>query len=109
MKDLGSFLENNFSLKVNDQELDSESAYLKYLHIALSERIVTFLRGDMDKLLQALYRIDVNDSATDEAFNLGEIHAIAARLSELIIKRQLQKLNYSQSFYQEHMKAQEDS
>jgi hypothetical protein len=99
MKELKDFLENNFSLITKGNELDSESAYLKYLHKALSERVVFYIRTDMDKLMQALYRIDVNDSLTDQAFNLGEIHLIADKLSELIIRRQLKKLNYSREFY----------
>jgi hypothetical protein len=103
MKDLSDFLQNNFNLIVKENELDTESAFLKYLHKALSERIVYFLRSDMDKLMQALYRIDVDDQETDQAFNLGEIHMIAEKLSELIIRRQLKKLNYSREFYEKNM------
>ena len=103
MKDLSRFLESNFNLIVKENELDSESAFLKYLHKVLSERIVFYLRSDMDKLMQALYKIDVSDRDTDQAFNLGEIHLVAERLSELIIKRQLKKLNYSREFYEKNM------
>lgn len=98
MKDIKTFLENNFSLSLNESALDSESAYLKYLHQALSERILHFLRVDIDKLTQALYRIDVDDQLVDNAFNLGEIHLIADKLSELIIQRQLKKLHYATQF-----------
>lgn len=101
MNDLRQFIENNFSLTLNDSNLDSESAYLKYLHEKLTDRIVHFLRVDIDKLTQALYRIDVDDQLVDNAFNLGEIHLIAAELSELIIQRQLKKLHYSTQFKKE--------
>lgn len=101
MQDLKYFLENNFSLVLNNELPDSESAYLKYLHMELTKRIVHLIRVDLDKLTQALYRIDVSDKATHDAFNLGEINAIADRLAELIIKRQLKKLAYSQEFYKD--------
>ena len=57
---------------------------------------------DMDKLLQALYRIDVNDRETDRAFALGEINEVSLKLADLIIRRQLQKLDYSREFYRNH-------
>lgn len=56
----------------------------------------------MDKLLQALYRIDVNDRETDRAFALGEIKAISAKIAELVIRRQLQKLDYSREFHKDN-------
>ena len=101
MEDLKQFLENNFSLTIQESNLDSESAYLKYLHEKLTQRILVFLRGDIDKLTQALYRIDVDDQLVDNAFDLGEIHLIASKLSDLIINRQLKKLHYSTQFKKE--------
>ena len=48
--------------------------------------------------MQALYRIDVDDSASNEAFDLGEINKVSERLAELIISRQLKKIEYSRNF-----------
>jgi hypothetical protein len=93
-------LESNFSFDLTgyEQYLDTDSAFFKYLQERLAERIKFFIRTDLDKLLQALYRIDINDSESDQAFDLGEINKISSKLAELIIRRQLQKLNYSKSF-----------
>lgn len=93
-------LESNFSFDLTgyEQYLDTESAFYKYLQEKLAERIKFFIRTDLDKLLQALYRIDINDSESDQAFDLGEINQISQKLAELIIRRQLQKLNYSRNF-----------
>tara|TARA_B100001971_G_C18268046_1_gene596621 strand:- start:55440 stop:55751 length:312 start_codon:yes stop_codon:yes gene_type:complete len=101
MNDIKNFLENNFALQLNEFTPDSESAYLKYIHQELTKRIIHLIRVDLDKLTQALYRIDVSDRQTDAAFNLGEINQIADKLSELIIKRQLKKLSYAREFYKE--------
>lgn len=100
--ELARILESNFSLKLPDGQLDTESGFYKYLQVALSERIKFFIRTDMDKLLQALYRIDVNDSLSDQAFNLGEINKVSEKLAELIILRQLKKLEYSKNYNREN-------
>ncbi len=89
----------NFDLSVDQTGLDSESAYLEYIQKQLALRVKFFIQTDMDKLLQALYRIDVNDRETDEAFSLGEINKVSDRIAQLILKRQLQKLDYSKEFY----------
>jgi len=88
----------NFDLKLAQSELDSESAFLNQLKLKLAERIKFFIRTDIDKLMQALYRIDVDDKLSDQAFNLGEINQIADKLAELIIMRQLQKIDYARKF-----------
>lgn len=99
--ELKNRLESSFNFDLIDfsQNLDSESAFFKYLQEKLAHRISFFIRTDMDKLLQALYRIDVDDQLSGEAFELGEIHRVSMKLAQLIIQRQLQKLEYSQNFY----------
>lgn|SRR3989338_6398164 len=90
-----SSLESAFMVKV-EGDLDTET-YLKKLQEALSLKIESLLRGDMEKLLWIMYRIDVKDSLVDQAMQLGEVKKIALKLSELIIERQLKKINYRQS------------
>lgn len=94
-------LENGFNLDLTEykQYLETDSAFFKFLQEKLSARIKFFIRTDLDKLLQALYRIDIDDRLSDEAFDLGEINQVSSKLAELIIIRQLQKLNYAQNFY----------
>jgi hypothetical protein len=96
--ELARILQANFNIKLPDGDLESDSAYFKYLQLALAERIKYFIRTDIDKLLQALYRIDINDKLSDEAFNLGEINKVSEKLAELIILRQLKKLEYSKNY-----------
>lgn len=101
--ELARRLENgfNFDLKINDQELDENSAYFDYLKGQLSARIEVLINTDMDRLLQALYRIDVNDRETDRAFALGEIRQVSDKIAELVIQRQVQKLEYAREFYRD--------
>ena len=97
--ELQDIIANNFGLTQVNTELDTESAYLKELQKKLSERIEYFIKTDLDKLLQILYRIDVDQRVTDEAFNLGEVKKISFVLAEKIIVRQLQKIDYARKFY----------
>lgn len=94
-------LVKNFGLQVSSDlnQLSTESEFFKYLQQKLAERITFFIRTDLDKLLQALYRIDVNDRDTDDAFALGKVEEVSMKLAELIIVRQLQKLDYSRKFH----------
>ena len=102
-KDLARYLQTsfNFDLSLDGHALDSNSAFFEYLKKQLSERIKFLINTDMDKLLQALYRIDVNDRETDRAFALGEIQAVSDRLAELVIRRQMRKLEYAREFNKE--------
>lgn len=104
--ELKSRLENafNFDLSQFASHLDTESAFFTFLQEKLAQRITFFIRTDMDKLLQALYRIDIDDRQSDMAFNLGEINKVSMELARLIIVRQLQKLDYAQSFYKTNPK-----
>lgn len=90
----------NFELAHSANEMDSESAFFKFLQKKLAARIQFFINTNMDKLLQALYRIDISDLETDKAFHLGKVEQVSMKLAELIIIRQLQKLEYSKNFNQ---------
>lgn len=96
--ELTEILNNHFSLSFNNSDVDSESAYLKHLQQKLAVRIEFLISTDMEKLLQILYRIDVPQKYSDEAFSLGDVKNISMKLSELIIRRQLEKIEYSRKF-----------
>lgn len=99
MKELEQILQNNFQLSTSESLPDSESEYLKRLQKLLAVRIEHFINTDLEKLLQILYRIDVAQSESDAAFELGEIKKISMDLAEKIIRRQLRKIDYAREFY----------
>lgn len=100
-QELSSILTNHFSLDLRGRGVDGESAYLRFLQRKLAVRIEFLINSDLEKLLQILYRIDVPQKSSDEAFNLGKINDISMMLAELIIKRQLQKIEYARKFNQD--------
>lgn len=98
-KEIEKVLDQNFGITLPTGELDTESEYLKKLQEELAKRIEFLIRTNMDKLLQILYRVDVPQKDSDEAFELGEIKKISLKLAENIIRRQLRKIDYSKNFY----------
>jgi len=100
-KELVEILANNFGLTVHISELDTESDYLKKIQILLSERIQFLISTDVEKLFQILYKVDVPQGQTDLAFDLGDIKKVSMKIAELIIVRQLKKIDYSRKFYGE--------
>lgn len=95
---ISELLKNNFSLTLPEVDIIQADNYLELLRDKLKERVLFYLRSNIDSLFQALYRIDVHDMYVNEAFDLGEIHLVSSRISELIIERQLQKLGIMYKF-----------
>lgn len=98
-KELEEILKTSFGITKFGNEVDSESDYFKRIQELLAQRIQFFIRTDMDRLLQILYQIDIPQSDSDQAFDLGEIKKISLKLAEKIINRQLQKIDYAREFY----------
>lgn len=77
-KDLGLDDKNSLDLRLNTRELLKE-------HL---EKILTYLvDNEQDKLIQAMYRIDINEQDFVSALQNMDI----AKIADLIIERELQK------------------
>lgn len=57
----------------------------------LTDFLNVLLNKDFERLLQGLYRIDVNEEKVKEILYVGSPEFIADNLAELILNRQLQK------------------
>ena len=62
------------------------------LHAYLSRAVSELLDKDFNRLLIALYRIDVSEQKVAEAINNEAAGEIAPRIATLIIERELQKV-----------------
>lgn len=58
----------------------------------LSKKIQLLLEKDVEKLLQILYRVDINENKSKIAFSKKSVSLIALNLAELIIQRQIEKM-----------------
>jgi hypothetical protein len=73
-----------------DEKIEGENE--EQLREALTQAIVRLLLNDMEKLLTILYRIDVSERKVKEVFAQHDPKLIAPQLSELILKREAEKV-----------------
>lgn len=59
----------------------------------LSKKIAKLLETNYEKLINILYRIDINEETLNELFSNRNREPIPPRLADLIIERQLQKIH----------------
>ncbi|WP_299824988.1 hypothetical protein [uncultured Pontibacter sp.] len=71
---------------------------LEALHFKLSRVVLQLLTSDLPKLLQILYRIDVDEKAVKEAMVADDSELISERIARLILKRELQKAELRQKY-----------
>ncbi|MES2778669.1 MAG: hypothetical protein V4651_02115 [Bacteroidota bacterium] len=71
-------------------EIESSPSYEALLE-ALTSVITYLLLHDMEKLLNILYRIDVNEPKVKAAFAQNDPKLIAPTIARLILERELQK------------------
>lgn len=64
----------------------------------LTEKISELMDSDYDKLLNALYRIDINEKKLHDLFSGKNREFIPAALADLILERQLQKVIWRKKY-----------
>lgn len=74
-----------------DDELMQHQTNYNELHQRLTECVVYLLLNHMEQLLQILYRVDVKEQLTKEAFAQNDPQKIAPELARLLIERELKK------------------
>lgn len=71
-------------------EIEHADSYEK-LREALTSIVTYLLLHDMEKLLNILYRIDVNEPKVKAAFAQNDPKLIAPEIARLILEREIQK------------------
>jgi hypothetical protein len=61
------------------------------LHLRVEKMVLYLLRKDRSRLLHILYRVDVEEQQVKKALLAPSEEEVAAHLSRLIIRRELQK------------------
>ncbi len=67
---------------------------LEQLKKHLTRKITELMDTNYEKLINILYRIDINEKKLNDLFGSKNREFIPARLAELIIERQLQKISF---------------
>jgi len=71
---------------------------LKEFQAYLSEKLLYLLDNKYDKLVNALYRIDLNEEKLSELFSGKNREYIPNALAKLIIERTIQKIEFRQKY-----------
>lgn len=87
-EELGEVLSRYFNPPALTKKTYSQEELVEWI----ASEIVFMMQYEMEKLLQLLYRIDVDERKVKTAFDLSDPKLIAPRIAELIIERQLQKI-----------------
>lgn len=82
IRDLNLEEENNAVFANNLEELKSK----------LEKIIAYLLDNEFERLLNAMYRLDINEDKFKEAFAFSGSQGISSRIAELIIEREIQKV-----------------
>ena len=80
----------DFSLE--DTDLPEGISQIDELKAALKKIVSYLLDKDMSRLLMALYRIDVSETKVKQVLAVAEPEKIADSITDLIIARELQKV-----------------
>ncbi len=91
------------SLIINDMHLQEEKELLEADNInMLKEKLVkminTLLQNDYHRLVNAMYRLDVDEKKFREVFSGLHSPNVASRLADLVIARELAKINTRKKF-----------
>jgi hypothetical protein len=70
---------------------DIKASNIEQLREWLSSEIIKLMMNDMEKLLNVLYRIDVNEKKVKEIFAQHDPKLIAPGIADLIIEREIGK------------------
>lgn len=101
-KELMQSLQQVLSLQLADT-LTKEK--LKYI---IAERVNDLIQHDFAQLTQLLYRIDINEARLKKLLNEAGEKDAAGIIAELIIERQVEKLESRKHFKQENDISEED-
>lgn len=84
-------------IRVFDPSVD-ETLSMEDVRNFLIQRITHLLEFDANRLMSALYRIDVYESKVKAAFSTSAPHQLPVVLADLVIERQIQKIRIRQRY-----------
>jgi hypothetical protein len=95
IKEITRVINRNFSQISSGFLIKSEDiSNIDELRKFLSAQIKIMLEEKYDKLINILYRIDIDDKKIVEAFSIKDKQMIPGLIADLIIERQIQKIHF---------------
>ncbi len=88
------FVLNDYSSLVPNNDFERLEEFRKYL----TEKMKDMLDKNYNLLINTLYRIDISEKKLAELFSNKNKEHIPEKLADLIIERQIEKINYRKRY-----------
>lgn len=99
INDAVSLLNDHLDIKQTSLELHNTAIQnFENLRWKLIEVVHYLLNNDIQKLLTAVYRIDVSEEKFKSAMENEDINLISENIADLILERELSKVEYRKKF-----------
>jgi len=98
---LQHYLQQNFQLPIAINEMQDAENFL-------GEKINSLIKDDFNLLIQILYSIDVNETRLKQVLKDNPNEDAGKIIAELLIERQLQKINTREKFKRKNDNFSED-
>ncbi len=84
------FARNDYTSLIPDNDFKRLEEFREYLTIKMKD----LLDNNYNLLINTLYRIDISEKKLSELFSSDNKELIPGKLADLIIERQIQKINF---------------
>ena len=88
------FVKSNYSSLIPSNDFERLEEFRKYL----TEKMTDLLDKNYNLLINTLYRIDISEKKLSELFSSKNKDSIPQKLADLIIERQIQKINFRKRY-----------
>jgi dsDNA-binding SOS-regulon protein len=88
------FVKNDSSSLVPNNDYERLEEFRKYL----TDKMKDMLDKNYNLLINTLYRIDISEKELSELFSAKNKDSIPQKLADLIIERQIEKINYRKRY-----------
>ena len=88
------FVRTDFSSLIPNNDFERLEEFRKYL----TEKMKDMLDKNYNLLINTLYRIDISEKKVSELFSSKNKELIPEKLADLIIERQIEKINFRKRY-----------
>lgn len=88
------FVKNDYSSLIPNNDFEKLEEFRKYL----TEKMKDMLDKNYNLLINTLYRIDISEKKLSELFSSKNKESIPEKLSDLIIERQIEKIEFRRRY-----------
>ncbi len=88
------FVKSDYSSLIPNNDFEKLEEFRKYL----TEKMKDMLENNYNLLINTLYRIDISEKKLSELFSSRNKESIPEKLADLIIERQIEKINFRKRY-----------